>query len=199
LSSGTPIERVYADHSNRLKTMANQARRVSVNTKTIPYSPAAKKAYAAEVDTLRAKLNVAQRNRPLERQAQLLANAAVRAKRDANPDMDAAELKKIQSQALAEARARTGAGKQRIDLTDREWAAIQAGAISNNTLNQILANSDLDRVKELATPRVPTLMTNAKSARAQSMVALGYTQAEIADQLGVSLTTLKKALAEGGG
>jgi DNA-binding CsgD family transcriptional regulator/biotin operon repressor len=197
LSSGTPIERVYADHSNRLKTMANQARRVSVNTKTTPYSPSAKRAYESEVNTLRAKLTVAQTNRPLERQAQLLANATVRAKRDANPDMDGAELKKVQSQALAEARARTGAGKQRIDLTDREWAAIQAGAISNNTLSQILANSDLDRIKELATPRTPTLMTNAKSSRAKSMVAAGYTQAEIADALGVSLSTLKTALKEG--
>lgn len=197
LSSGTPIERVYADHSNRLKSLANEARRVSVNTRTIPYSPSAKRAYSHEVETLRAKLNVAQRNRPLERQAQLLANATVRAKRDANPDMDSAELKKIQSQALAEARARTGAGKQRIDLTDKEWAAIQAGAISNHTLTQILANSDLDRVKALATPRTPVLMTSAKSTRAKSMLAAGYTQAEIADALGVSLTTLKTAISEG--
>lgn len=191
LSSGTPIEKVYADHSNKLKALANEARKTLVNVKTTPYSPAAKAAYANEVSSLRAKLNIAQRNRPLERNAQLLANAVVRAKREANPDMEASDLKKIQGLALAEARARTGAGKQRIDITPQEWAAIQAGAVSNNTLTQILANADLDRVKELATPRASIAMTDAKASRAKAMVDAGYTQAEIADALGVSLSTLK--------
>jgi DNA-binding CsgD family transcriptional regulator len=197
LSSGTPIEKVYADHSNRLKKLANQARKALVNTRTTAYSPTAKKVYENEVSTLRSKLNIAQRNRPLERHAQLLANAIVQAKRDANPNMEASDLKKIQGQALAEARARTGAGKQRIEITPKEWAAIQAGAISNNTLTQILSNADLDRVKELATPRTKVLMTSAKTARAQSMLAAGYTQSEIADALGVSLTTLKTTIAGG--
>lgn len=197
LSSGTPIEKIYADHSNSLKTLANQARRAMVNTKSTPYSPAAKVAYSKEVASLNAKLDVAKRNAPLERQAQLLANAKVEAKKNANPDLEKSEIKKLQSQALTEARIRTGAGKQRIDITPSEWAAIQAGAISNNKLEQILNNADLDRVKELATPRTPTLMTSAKTQRAQSMLASGYTQAEIADALGVSLSTLKTTI-EGG-
>lgn len=191
LSSGTPIEKVYADHSNRLKALANQARMVSIGIKTIPYSPAAKTAYQSEVNTLRAKLNIAQRNRPFERNAQLLANAAVRARVQANPDMDKADLKKIQGQELTKARNRTGAGKQRIEISPQEWAAIQAGAVSNNTLTQILSNADLDKVKELATPRIQLKMTDAMSSRAKAMVELGYTQAEIADQIGVSVTTLK--------
>jgi DNA-binding CsgD family transcriptional regulator/biotin operon repressor len=191
LSSGTPIEKVYADHSNKLKDLANKARLVSLNTKPPPYSPSAKVAYQDHVNTLRAKLKVAQRNAPLERNAQLLANAAVRAKQDANPDMDKSELKKLQGQELTKARIRTGAGKQRIEISDQEWAAIQAGAVSNNTLSQILTHADLDRVKELATPRDKILMTDVKTNRAKAMVALGYTQAEIADQLGVSLSTLK--------
>jgi DNA-binding CsgD family transcriptional regulator len=194
LSSGTTIEKVYADHSNRLKDLADKARRTAVNTRLIPYSPSAKKAYENQVSTLRSKLNIAQRNKPLERQAQLLANAIVQAKKDANPDMDPSDLKKIQGLALAEARARTGAGKQRIEISPQEWAAIQAGAISNNTLSQILANSNLDVVKELATPRAKIKMTNAKTNRAKAMLAAGYTQAEIADAVGVSLTTLKEAL-----
>ncbi len=108
--------------------------------------------------------------------------------------MDGIELRKIQGQELAKARVRTGAGKQRIDITDQEWAAIQAGAVSNNTLKQILLNADQDRIKELATPRTQILMTPIMLDRAHSMDNLGYTQAEIADQLGVSLTTLKTAL-----
>lgn len=194
LSSGTTIEKVYADHSNGLKALANKARQVAINTKSTAYSPTAKVAFQAQVTSLRAKLNIAQRNAPLERQAQLLANATVQAKKHANPDMDSADLKKIQGIELTKARIRTGAGKQRIEITPQEWAAIQAGAISTNTLKLILTHADLDTVKELATPRTKILMTSVKLGRAKAMVELGYTQAEIADQIGVSLTTLKDAL-----
>jgi hypothetical protein len=194
LSSGTTIERIYVDHSNGLKSLANQARKSMVNTKSIPYSPSAKTAYSNEVATLNSKLALALRNRPLERQAQIVANGIVSAKRQANPDMDAADLKKIKSQALAEARTRTGAQKQHITLTPTEWQAIQAGAISNNKLTQILNNADLDQVKQLATPKAKLLMTPAKTARADAMLRAGYTQAEVADALGVSLTTLKTSV-----
>jgi predicted transcriptional regulator len=194
LSSGTVIERIYADHSNALKSLANKARLESIRTKAVPYSPSAKKAYAAEVTSLNHKLSVAISNRPLERQAQVIANAAVRAKRAAYPDMDAATLKKVKAQALIDARATTGAGKKRVQITESEWAAIQAGAITNNKLTDILSNADLNRVKELATPRERLLMTTTKKNRAQSMLASGYTQAEVAKHLGVSLSTLKNSL-----
>jgi hypothetical protein len=197
LSSHTPIEKIYADHSNSLKALANQARKEMVNTKGVPYSPTAKKAYADAVTTLRAKLNVALRNKPLERQAQLLANAAVQVKRDANPNMEASDLKKIKSQELTKARIKTGAGKIRIDITPHEWAAIQAGAVSTNVLRQILENADLDKVKALATPRERPTMTAAMQSRARTMLRLGYTQAQVADQLGVSVSTLTSSI-EGG-
>jgi hypothetical protein len=198
LSSGTPIEKVYADHSNKLKALANTARKASVNTKGTPYSPSAKTAYSRQVASLDAKLNLALRNAPLERQAQVLANAVVSQKRRANPDMEPSEVKKLRSQALAEARTRTGAKKQRIILTDDEWNAIQSGAISNNKLNQILTHADLDQIKQLAAPKTNLLMSPAKQQRALAMIGSGYTQAEIADALGVSLTTLKTGISEGG-
>jgi DNA-binding NarL/FixJ family response regulator len=193
LSSGTPIEKVYADHSNKLKDLANKARFQAVNTKHTSYSPSAKKTYAKEVASLDAKLNIALRNAPLERHAQLLANAVVSQKRRQNPDMDKDTLKKIKFQALAEQRRRTGAEKHLVDITDAEWRAIQAGAISPSKLAQILDKSDLKQIKQHATPKEALLMTNAKKQRAASMLAAGYTQAEVAAHLGVSLTTLKNS------
>lgn len=194
LSSGTVMEDVYAQHANSLKDLANQARKVSRETQYTSYSPSAKKVYEKEVESLKAKLNIAERNAPLERQAQLLANSVVAAKKADNPGMDNADLKKIKGQALIEARTRTGAKKQRIDITDSEWEAIQAGAVSTNTLNKILNNTDLDKVKQLATPRTTLSMTPNKIARAKSMLNSGYTQAEVADALGVSTSTLVKSL-----
>lgn len=196
LSSGTVIEKIYADYSNKAKSLGDQARLALVHTKSTPHSSSAAKAYASEVASLDAKLNIALMNRPLERQAQILANTQLSARKAANPDMDDAEIKKLKSQLLTEMRRRTGAQKQQIQITDAEWDAIQAGAITNNKLTQILNNADLDRVKQLATPKTEVRMTATKRRRAESMLSLGYTQAEVASQLGVSVSTLKKSLAE---
>ena len=194
LSSGTAMERIYADHSNKLKSLANQARLESTRVQTTPYSPTAAKAYSKEVASLNSKLGAALKNKPLERQAQFIANAEISAKKRANPDMDSSELKKVKNQALSKARARTQAQKQRVDITPSEWAAIQAGAISNNKLTRILQNTDDAVVKKYATPRQAYVMSDAKIARAKAMLARGYTQQEIASQLGVPTSTLNDSL-----
>ena len=194
LSSGTVIETVYAEHANKLKALANRARRESYSTTPIPYSPSAKKTYSKEVDSLNSKLNTALKNRPLERRAQLLANAKVRIIRDANPDMDADDIKKLKGRCLTEARVQTGARKQQINISDKEWEAIQAGAVSTNKLRQIIDNSDLDVLKQLAMPRDHKSISPAKESRAKAMAARGYTLAEIADALGYSTSTIQSIL-----
>ena len=195
LSSGTKVEKIYADHSNTLKALADRARLEMVNTQTVRYSESAFKVYRPEVDALNAKLAIALQNRPRERHAQLVANANFEARRNANPDMDDAEAKKLKYQLLAEARIRTGAKKDLVEIEPREWEAIQAGAITNNRLTEILKNSDLEQIRALATPRTSVVMTPTKKARARSMEAAGYTQADIADALGVSVGVLKGELA----
>lgn len=198
LSSGTMIERVYADHSNRLKALANEARKEMVtNTEAIPVSPSAKRVYKDEVAQLKNDLHLALMNSPRERQAQVLQNAIVAQKRAANPNMDDATLKKIRSQALLEARHRAGSKKPLVPISERQWEAIQAGAVSKTMLKQILDNADIERVKELATPRPTLKMDNATTARARALASQGLTQAEIARVLGVGLSTLKKGLADG--
>lgn len=186
LSSGTPMEKVYAEHANKLKALGNQSRKEALAIKPRPYSASAKKTYAPEVDALTSKLNIALKNAPIERQAQLFANKVVDEKRKANPAMDSDDIKKVKGQALVEARLRTGAKKIQVDITPKEWEAIQAGAISTSLLKSILDNADLDRVKELATPRQTQTLPTAKINKARSMMKNGYTQAEIADHLGVS-------------
>lgn len=195
---GTAIEKVYAEHSNRLKAMANEARLEYVRTVPTPYSKSAKKVYSKEVESLNAKLNIALLNSPLERQAQIVANKIVAQQRRANPDMDGSDIKKIKGQALTEARLRTGAGKERIPITPREWDAIQAGAISKSKLEKILNNSDIETIREHATPRKNAVMTDLVTARAKSMLAGGATPSEVADALGIALSTLQSGLAEGG-
>lgn len=194
LSSGTVMESVYANHSNRLKSLANRARKTALETKPAPYSKSARETYASEVSKLRADLNVALKNAPLERQAQVIANAQVKMKTQANPNMESDTLKKIKRQALEDARARTGASKSQIRPTPSQWEAIQAGAVSSNLLRQLLDNGDTDYIKGLATPKTTLQVEGAKLARAKTMLAAGYTQAEIADALGVPASTLNDSL-----
>lgn len=194
LSSGSVVESVYAEHANKLKALANKARKESRSTELIPYSPEAKKKYAKEVASLDSKLNTALKSRPLERKAQLLANSEVNMIRNSNPDMDSDDLKKLKSRALTNARATTGSAKQHIKISDKEWEAIQAGAISTNKLKKIIDNSDLDSLKQLAMPRENSLMSPGKIAKAKAMQANGYQSNEIADALGISVSTLYKSL-----
>ena len=188
------MEKVYGDYANSMKALGDQARQASVLIPSTKYSPSAKATYADEVASVKSKLAIASSNKPMERQAQLLANSVVSMKRAANPDLTNSDIKKIKGQALEEARLRTGAKKQTIEITDKEWEAIQAGAISQNTLTQILNNADLDAVKQLATPRSSTGLSAAKIARARALLDRGYTLAEVAEQLGVSVTTINNAV-----
>lgn len=192
--SGMPIENVYADHSNRLKDLANQARLASLHTGAMAYSPSANKAFAPQVASLNHKLDLAYRNKPLERQAQLIASVIVDAKLRDNPHLDEDGKKKLKGQALTAARVRVGAQKRLIDITPEEWRAIQAGAISSQKLSDILMNSDVEKVRKLATPRTALAMSPSKVALARARLDSGYTLAEIADSLGVSVSTLSASL-----
>lgn len=192
----TQIEKVYADHSNKLKNLANEIRLEQINTPNVVRSPSAAKVYKKEVDSLTAKLRIAERNAPLERQAQIFANAIVRMRQAANSDMDKETLKKVKTQALNQARTRTGAGKDKIVITPDEWNAIQQGAVSNTKLNEILRQSDIDVVRQFATPVNKKIMTSNKVVRAKQMLASGYTRAEVAAKFGISLTTLDTAVNE---
>lgn len=194
LSSGTPQETAYAEYANYMKSLANQARKAMVNTKDIKYSPSAKATYENEVASLKSKLNIALLNAPKERQAQAIANATVTAKRKEYPDMSKADLKKLRQTSLTDARARVGARRYSIPVTEKEWEAIQAGAISANQLAQIIQYMDQDTLMQYTTPYSSKELSPAKQAKIRSMADSKYTPSEIAEAVGVSSTTVNKYL-----
>lgn len=189
-----PMELLYASYANRMKGLANQARKEQMSTGKIQYSAAANKTYKGEVDALKSELNVALKNAPRERQAQLLANTTFKAKYQANPDMTRAEQKKVKQQALSAARAKVGAKRHTIKITDRQWEAIQSGAISESLLSQILNHTDMDSIRQRATPKTRTVMSDAKVAKIQAMKNSGYTNEQIAERLNISASTVSKYL-----
>ena len=193
----TPMERAYADYANKMKALANKARKEMMTTGKIEYSSSAKSAYQQEVNSLMSKLNTALLNAPRERQAQLRANAEINAKKLNNPNMKPGDIKKASQQALTKYRNQVGSvarSTRSIKITDKEWAAIQAGAISENVLKKILNNTDVDSLREKATPRSTTTLSQAKINRIKSMSASNYTASEIAKKLGISASAVSNYL-----
>lgn len=193
---GYPIERVYAAYANELKALANKARLEAYNTKGIKYDPSANKVYAEEVRSLKDKLEKAKRNAPRERQAQIVGGEIFKAQLREDPNMDKEHKKKIKSQALANARTLAGAKKEKIDINEKEWSAIQSGAISSTLLRQIIDNADDKKLKEYALPRQTNGLSDAKKARIKSMHNSGFTTADIAETIGISTSAVSKALSD---
>ena len=190
-----PMELVYAEYANSMKALANQARMEMVRTGKIAYSESAKATYQKEVADLNEKLNTALLNSPRERAAQRMANADVKAYADSDPTLKKSDLKKKGQQALTKYRTELNAASRKdrnIDITDREWEAIQAGAISESQLKKILANTDVDKLRQRATPRTTTTLSTAKINRIKAYQASNYTLEEIAKKLGVSTSTVSK-------
>ena len=192
--SRNPIELVYADYANQMKALANQARKEMVTTPDIPYNPEAKARYQKEAASLQAKVNVALKNAPRERQAQTMANAILQAKIKDNPDMTKKEKKKAGQQALDKMRMKVGAKKEPVKITEKEWEAIQAGAISPSKLKTIINNADLDTLRQMAMPRSTKQLSQSKINHIATLKASGYTNAQIAQKLGVSTSTVSKYL-----
>ena len=198
LSSGTPQENAYADYGNTMKALANKARKEAANTPNLKYSSTANKTYKAEVDELLSALDKAERNAPKERRAQAIANSVVKAKIQDNPELsdpgNKKTLEKIRSAAIDDARTSVGASGRntRIHITDKQWQAIQAGAITDSRLKSILKYTDEDELKKLAMPKKTLALSTTQQTKMRRMKTSGYTIAEIAESLGVSTSTVSK-------
>lgn len=194
LSSGTEVENLYADFANEQKNMARKARLEILNTPNYAFNRAAAKEYATEVASIDNKIRQSKLNAPREKQAQLLTASKVKAVQQDNPDLSKDELKKLRTTTLTEMRKKVGAKRVEADLSEKEWEAIQKGAISSTKLQDLIKPVGIDRMRELATPKPSTTLSQSKVNQISSMKAAGFTIAAIADKLGVSPSTVSKYL-----
>ena len=203
LSSGYYIEEVYAEHANRMKALANEARKASRTTGRLEQNKQARETYKDVVGkdgSLAKKIMLAELAAPKERQAQILASSVMKAKEQANPELKEKEnkdkRKKLAAKALDEARDAVNGGthekRYQIVLTDREWDAIQAGAISDTQFQKVLRYSDTSEIKKRALPRQSSGMKTSTKSRARLLLNAGYAPSTVANELGVSVQALAK-------
>ena len=192
-----PMEIIYADYANTMKSLGNQARKEMMSTGKIAYDANAAKTYSAEVKSLKDKLNTALLNAPRERLAQIKTNAEVEAKKAADPTLKPGDIRKLSQQALTKYRSEVQSvarSKRSINISDREWEAIQAGAISESKLKDILNNTDVDSLRDRATPKTRSTLSTSKINTIKAMSASNYTLEQIAKKLGVSTSTVHEYL-----
>lgn len=192
-----PMELLYADYANSMKMLANQARLEIKKTGNLKYDKNAAKIYAKEVSSLETQLNNAEKNRIRERTATRIANTNIQRKIEADPNMKKDDIKKLSQREMTKAREEVGAISRRnrnINISDKEWEAIQAGAISENKLKKILDNSDPDILRERAMPKQQKGLSQAQINRIKAMSVSNFSIAQIAEKMGISTSTVSKIL-----
>ena len=192
-----PMEILYADYANSMKAMANNARKEILRTGNLESNPTAKKIYRNEVASLEVKLNNALKNAVRERTATRLATAEIKRRQEADPDMTAGDIKKLSQRSLSKYRDEVGSVSRRkraIQITDKEWEAIQAGAISENKLKHILDNSDPDILRQKAMPKASNSLSTAQVNRIKRLSDSNFTLSQIAEKLNISPSTVSKYL-----
>lgn len=188
-------EMLYANYAVQMKKMANEARREALAVPSPKYNKTAARTYAKEVASIDEKVLRINKQKPLERQAQLIANDHMRTLTKENPSLyaDKDRYKKAKYQALEGARHRVGKGKLDIEITDREWEAIQAGAVRIGKARTLMMKTDSEKLRERAMPRQTNGLSNAQVMRIKNMSKTGQmTQEQIANTLGVSISTVRK-------
>ena len=192
-----PKEILYAEYANSMKALANKARKSMVSTGNLKYDPNAKKIYAKEVSELEAALNNALKNSVKERTATRFAASEINERKRNQPDLKSEDIRKLSQRSMSKYREQVGAATRRernIIITDRQWEAIQAGAISENKLKSILANSDPDSLRQKAMPKKISGLTNAQVARIRAMNNSNFTINQIAEKMNVSPSVVSKYL-----
>ena len=192
-----PKEILYAEYANSMKALANKARKSMVETGNLKYDPNAKKIYSKEVSELEVALNNAKKNSIKERTATRLAASEIKARKIDQPDLKSEDIRKLSQRSMSKYREQVGAATRRernIIITDRQWEAIQAGAISENKLKQILDNCDPDSLRQKAMPKNISGLTNAQISRIRAMNNSNFTINQIAEKMNVSPSVVSKYL-----
>ena len=192
LSSGTKQENAYAAYANYLKSLANEARKATLQVEEVKQNSEARKEYKDEVTSLNDKLKVSLMNAPRERIAQAIASNRYHIIVKDNPHIDDDQKKKLKQRLLTQARLETGAHRQKIVITEKEWEAIQKGAVSPTALQRMFHYTDKEVLRKYAMPKSEVKLSDTKIRRIHNMTNSGYTNAEIAAQLGVSVSTIIK-------
>lgn len=192
-------EALYAKHSDELKEMARLARKEARNLPSDVVDLHAKKQYKDEVESIKNKLKTKEINSIKEKQATIDATLAIRENVRTQDYPDKKEYTKMASRVLAASREKYGKEKYKVSITDKELSAIEAHAITKTDIEKLVMSMDdasLERFQNrIVSKNTKTGLTPGQQALIKSKLKTGmYTQQEIADSFGVSLSTIRNII-----
>ena len=197
--NATKTEQHYADYVNELKRYKERIDKEMDSIKVPSRDPKAAKIYSQEVISMKEKVEQVKINRIKERQAQRMAEVSSKAeiaRRSEEEVLKKDDLNRIKQQALNKARSMVGAQRTPVHITDEEWDAVQANAVSGTLLKELVSFMDDSQLKTLATPRDNKLMSDSRKSKALSLLNNGYTISQVAEALGVSPATIGRIKTE---
>ena len=196
LSSGTEVEEVYADFSNKMKELADTCRRVTRTAPAYRKNPMVADQYRDEVAIIESKVAERKKKSPLERRANILAEADMRLKIQADPSIkdDPDKFKKESNRSLLRARNNLSVGDVDIHLTDKEWNAVFNGALNGDTFLYLMRHCDSMELNQQVFHEKDNIISDQRIVMVKEMDRLGYSRAQIAEHTGLSPRILKEIL-----
>lgn len=197
-----PMELVYAEYANTMKNLARTSRLEYTSTEKIAYDKDAARVYAKEVASLKEKVSNSSLNKPREREALRRANVEIEDKKAAEiaktgTKMKPGDIKKNSQLAVSKYRNEVAAVTRRnrnISITDKEWAAIQSGAVSETILTKILDNTDIAELRQRAMPKASSTLSVSQINRVKTLRNQGYSLSEIALKMSTSTSAISNYL-----
>lgn len=192
-------EDIYASHSDALKEMARIARKNARNLPSDKVDIQAKKKYISEVESIKNKLKTKEINSIKEKQATIDATLSIRENIRTKDYPDKKEYTKMASRVLAASRNKYGKEKYKVSITDKELEAIEAHAITKTDIEKLILSMDdasLEKFQtRISSRNTRTGLTPGQQALIRSKMKTGlYTQQEIADAFGVSISTIRNII-----
>ena len=152
--------------------------------------------YRDEVAIIESKVAERKKKSPLERRANILAEADMHLKLQADPSIkdDPDKFKKESNRSLLRARNQLSVGDVDIHLTDKEWNAVFNGALNGDTFLYLMRHCDSMELNTQAFHEKENIISDERIVMVKEMDRLGYSRAQITEHTGLSPRILKEIL-----
>lgn len=195
-SLGYQVEEAYANYANRMKGLADECRRMSRTAPVYQKRHDLAGQYSNEVATIESKIAERRKKSPLERRAQILAEADTRLKIQKDPSIksDRDKYKKESNLSLVRARNKLSVGDVDIHLSEKEWEAIFAGALNKDAFAYLMQHCDPIELSTYAFNKKDEELSDKRIIMVKDMDRLGYSRSQICDHTGLSPRVIKDIL-----
>lgn len=195
-NKGFYVEEAYADFANKMKALANDCRAMARTAPVYQKRQDMAVKYDNECKIIRAKVADRKSKSPIERRAQILAEADLKMKIKADPSItvDREKYLKESIRSLNRMRAKLAIPDVDIHLSDKEWEAVFNGALDKSIFDYLMRHCDPIELSSHAFEKLDTVVSEERTNMIRQMDKLGYSRAQIGEHTGLSPKIIRDIL-----